>query len=149
MPEHKVGHVPPRLRATHPGSVRIELLDGPGHRRPIPGREDDVVADLEAHLRPIEVGHNRVQRRSILGEEILPADPQPGSALKVHGGIRRRACDHVPALAAFACVDPHHRRTERHPLVVLLHPDALLGIAAPFHGRGKNEPPSTPQLGLA
>ena len=58
-PEHDVGHVPSLLCATHPGSFRIDLLDGARPRRPVPGREDDIVADLEGDLRPVEVGHNR------------------------------------------------------------------------------------------
>ena len=146
VPEHNAGHVPSRLRATHPGSLWIELLDGTEHRRTVPGREDDVVADLETHLRSVEVSHNRAQRRSTLGEEVPPADPQPGTVLTQHGGIHRPACDHVPALAASACVGPHHRRTDRHPLVVSLHPDTLVGIAAPFHDRGKNGPAPSRRL---
>ena len=117
VPKRNVGHVPPLLRAMYPGSLRIEFLDGAPLRRPVPSREDNVVADLEADLRPVEVGHNRAQRRPILHEEVLPANPQPGSVLTQHGGVCPPAFDHVSALAVPARVDPHHGRPYAHSLV--------------------------------
>ena len=80
------------------------------------------VADLEADLHPVEVGHDRAHRRPILLlEEVFPANPQPGAVLTQHGGVRPPAFDHVSALAAPAGVDPHHGRPYAHPLVAVGH----------------------------
>ena len=132
VPERYVGHVPPLLRAMHSGSLLIEFLDGASLRRAVPGREDHVVADVEANLRPVDVGHNRAQRRPISHEEVLPANPQSGAVLTQHGGVRPPVFDHVSALAAPAGVDPHHGRPYAHPLAAGGHRDGELERRVPL-----------------
>ena len=105
-----VGHVPALLGATHPGSLGIELLDGAALRRAVADREDHVVTHLEARLRPVEVGHNRTQARTVLHEEALPGDPPPGSVLAQHGGVDPPVFDHVAPLRVPAGVGPRHGR---------------------------------------
>ena len=106
--QQAVGNVPRPVLASHPGPLRVELLDGARLPRPVARREAHRVPGLEPRLRAVDVRHHLPGRRAPVLDLAFPANSHPSSPASRHA---RRPAAAATAIAPGGCAG--RRRASR------------------------------------